>query len=878
MPLNHTMPHLARVIWPCRDAKMKTLSSPTSSRLGGTPLVSVLPALLVLAMILGPGTLQAQGRGSPERGPQRLPAFGRSIVSVEDDTAVTTNPANLAFLPGPELRWQGNYLDEAAKVPGQGHAFLLGFPFPLIDAGTALRFELINPPTHTESTQAEDYQWLTWGLGVGAGSSAIGASIQRTYSGDRSLNRLISWSLGVTWRPLNALGFAFVANHLNAPRNDSVGFMDRTYDFGVALRPAGSRLLELGLEGRYVNAPREFWVPRGTLGLDVPPLGRIVADLAVSDPLERTGPLVWQASAGLSVSLNGPTASTELVAGTTFGSRLGEGTEYEAHHNLYHEVALRTWREPVGPNVPRFAVRVRLEGTPDARGHVALLRQLWALAERERGVDAVVLEMKAPPVSSLAQAQELRDAIRYLRLRGKRVLCHLDDGRGTTLYVCAMANRIVVQPATTLRFAGLRTRHFYYQDLLSKLGIRADFVRIGEHKSAPESYTRTGASDTARADTIDLLQQYERHIMGGIAAGRRLSVEQARDRVKTGPFLPHEAKRAGFIDGSAFDDQLKDQVESLVGRPTQLVKAADVAPRAPERFEAMGRIALVYADGQIVDGYSRHLPFIGGDLVGSYTLAETLAAVREDENIGVVVLRIDSPGGSATAADVMWRELQLTARVKPVVVSMGSVAASGGYYIAAPATRIFASPLTITGSIGVYVGKADVSELLGRLGVNVEVYKTTPRADGNSIYRPFTPDERAELSRKIGQYYHIFLTRVADGRKLSREQADKAGQGRVWTGEQAQELKLVDEVGGLRQALEYARRIAHLPPHAPIVELPERKTTILGRILGLEGIRAGRQPIALPAQLEELVAAMAPFVIYPNDQPLALMDLVEIAP
>ncbi|HEX6765761.1 MAG TPA: S49 family peptidase, partial [Polyangiaceae bacterium] len=232
---------------------------------------------------------------------------------------------------------------------------------------------------------------------------------------------------------------------------------------------------------------------------------------------------------------------------------------------------------------------------------------------------------------------------------------------------------------------------------------------------------------------------------------------------------------------------------------------------------------------------------------------------------------------SAMAADVIWRQVQLTARVKPVVVSMGSAAASGGYYIASPATRIFANPLTITGSIGIFYGKADVSELLRKIGVSVEVYKTAPRADAESIFRPFTDEERRELEKKVAQFYDMFLTRVADGRKLTKQAVDAVGQGRVWTGEQAAERKLVDEIGGLRQALAYARQLAGLPEKTPIIELPPPETTLLGRLLGIEGVKA-KDGLPLPPQLFELARAVAPFAIYPDDRPLALMEVTPIGP
>ena len=413
--------------------------------------------------------------------------------------------------------------------------------------------------------------------------------------------------------------------------------------------------------------------------------------------------------------------------------------------------------------------------------------------------------------------------------------------------------------------------------LLDKLGIRAEVVRIGDHKSAPEMFTRASPTDVARQDDIDLLQQIEKGFIAGVAAGRHVAPELLRERLRTGPFVASEAKQAGLVDGYAYDDELQHAADGLVGDKTVLVDDPP-APRANRHFGAVPSIALVYVDGDIIDGRNETVPVIGTRLAGSYTIAETLRRLRADPFVGAIVLRIESPGGSSMAAEVMWREVEVTAAAKPVIVSMGGVAASGGYYIASPANRVFANHLTITGSIGVYYGKADVSELMRKIGVNVTTYKTGPHADAESLFRPYTPDERRELERKVGQFYAVFLSRVARGRKMTEKAVDDVGRGRVWTGEQALRHRLVDELGGLRQALEYARQQARLPKHAPIVELPPPDDSLLGRILGIKGIRSEDHAMPLPGQLRELVQALGPFVVHPGDRPLARMEYVLIEP
>ena len=806
--------------------------------------------------------------------PARLPALGRSVASTDDSQALVLNPANLAFMPAEEFRWSGIFLDDDLRTPQQGHAFAIALPL-FFSLSTGLRVDAVNPPTaaNTPDTRfaAGNYQWLTWGLAAGSDAFGAGFTLQRSYSDAPFADALGSYSIGISSRPWNALGISVVGHDLNGPRNSVGGRLDASYDVALAIRPTGTRALEIGLEGKYLE-DSAVWIPRATLGLDLP-VGRLYGDFAVAEPDSETR-RSWTATGGIAFYFSGPGGSAELSGGIVTGDGLGQTGSYNPHLG----VAIRGWREASGPEGPRLAIKIRFEGAGGARSHVALLRQLWSIA-REPKVDAVVFEIRSSPAGSLAHVQELRDAIFHLRRSGKRVMCHLEDAPGSALYLCSAANKVLINPAGGLRFAGLRSRHLYYAGLLKKLGIKADFVRIGAHKSAPERFMREGASDVARADKIDLLQQHERQLVEGIAAGRKMTPEEVRKNIAKGPFIASEAKGAGFVDTYAFDDQIETHLEKLVGRRIGLVEDKR-KPRAPERFSHRKRIAIVYVDGDMVDGRSQTVPFLGIKLAGSYTIAESLKQVREDPTVAAVILRVETPGGSAMAADVIWRQVQLTAKKKPLVVSMGSYAASGGYYVsAAPRARIFANPLTITGSIGIFYGKADVSQLLKKIGVNVEVYKTTPRADAESLFRPFSADERAELQRKVRQFYDVFIGRVALGRGMKKEEVDQVGQGRVWTGEQAQKRGLVDEIGGLRQALDHVRKKTGLPEDVPIVQLPPTGTTILGRLLGVEGIRADQeQRIVLPPQIVEMARALSPFLIHPGEKPIARLEIAVIGP
>lgn len=833
-------------------------------------------SLLSFVLCVGAaGTARAQ---APVLRPTPLPALGRSVAGGGDGAAMVLNPANLAFLPGPELRWNGYFPSDSAEILSGGHAFAFAFPFGFIPVATGLRFDLVTPPSAASQAlfgRAVQYQWLTWAIAMGTEAAALGFSFQHSFSNDALAHSFGTWSTGLTLRPFDYIGLAGVINYADAPASVGGMRLGAEYVLGTAIRPTGTDQLEIGLEASYIDQDGGYWAPRGTLDVGIPGLGRIRGDVVIVDPQTAGGQTTWQASTSLVVSGNSRKGSGELSLGTRYGTALGPDTEDKPWENLHAEVAIKLFRETFAADNTHYALRVRIEKTPSVREHVALLRYLWKHAEEEPHLKAVLLELRATPAQSLAQLEELQDALLYLRQKGKKILCHLESGSGAGLVLCSEADRVLIHPAGGILYSGVKSQSFYVKDLLGKLGIQTDFVRIGAYKSAPETFTKSEATEAALDAKTDLLVQVERELTGTIARGRRLEVETVRKAVRNGPFTAAEANQARLIDGFAFDDMLESKVSDLAGESLPLEKDGPASQRSG-RFGPHKRLAIVYIDGDIIDGRSRTFPFLGIRTVGSYTIQETLQDLRKDPSVGAIVLRIESGGGSAVASDVIWREVQLTAAKKPVVVSMGSAAASGGYYLASAGTYIYANPLTITGSIGVFAGKFDVSGLLSKIGVNVETLRSGDHADATSIFRKLTDEERQLLERKVEQFYGLFVRRVADSRKLTQEAVDRAGRGRVWTGRQALEHKLVDAVGGLRQALAKARVLGGLPDDASIVELPVPETTLLGRLLGVEGLKAEmlKNQAPLPPEMMEMIRAVAPLSLYEAELPLARMEWI----
>ncbi|HEY5147391.1 MAG TPA: signal peptide peptidase SppA [Polyangiaceae bacterium] len=808
---------------------------------------------------------------------------GQSVASTDTGDAVVLNPANLAWLPGGEVRWTWVDCPDDARKVGCGHAFSAATPLPF-GLATAFRIDLVQPPWGGPDAEGvgfpyrgSDYVWATWGLAFKLGDRlALGMSLERSYSQNAYVNALFGVGAGISYRPNTHFGLSAVARDFNQPSpalllaisHPEVApqpVLDGRYALAMSLRPTGRRNVDLGLELQYYQGS-DLWVPRATLGVDVPYVGRAFASVEIANMLNDTQRGVL-GTAGLEVHFGG----LNVGGGALFGNGLGDGA------GEYVTASLAGYTQP-GLPYPDRAVWIRLESTPSTRGHVALLRKLWGLAEA-RDVDAVTLVIRSEPAASFAHAEELADAIRVLRAHGKKVLCSWEDAGPKAIYMCASANRIVVNPAGGVRYAGLKSQYIYLKGLLDKIGVRGAFVRVGPHKTAPEQFTNEHAGPVAAEDHLDMLRQQEAVFVRNQSLYRHMTEERVRDVTRKGPFVATEARDAGFVDGFAFDDELDRATKEVAGHNLPYAEYHDET-HAPASFAGRSKVAILYLEGDIVDGRSQHVPILDMRLVGSYSMAETIKQLRDDDTVGAVVLRIESPGGSSLASDVMWRELVLLGKKKPLVVSMGTVAASGGYYVAVASKNIFALPLTVTGSIGVFYGKADLSGLLDKLGVTVDTYKTAPRADAESLFRGFSPDEEHELAHKVDQFYDTFLDRVSQGRGMSKADIDAVGRGRVWMGQQAIDRHLIDHLGGLREALAAAREEAGLAEDAPIVEMPPEEDSLLQTVVkAVTGIGSEEQAAAafgqLPAPIQSLARALAPLVVYRSDEPLARMEWVD---
>ena len=478
---------------------------------------------------------------------------------------------------------------------------------------------------------------------------------------------------------------------------------------------------------------------------------------------------------------------------------------------------------------PPFDFSILSPDRPEPLQLRTVTRALRAAAA-DRRIAGILLKGSFKPAglgSGYAALREVRGALEDFRRSGKPVRAYLETADTRDYYLASAASEITINPYGMIEMPGLASVPMFMAGGFEKFGIGIQVTRVGKYKAFVEPFTRKNMSPEYREETQRLLDDVWATLLADIGRSRKLAPAAIQATVDSQGLLQADAAvKAGLADKSAYLDQVIDALKAETGRGNakgsfRQISLADYGrtlPHAPAGI-SHSELAIVYAEGDIVDGEG------GPEEVGGTAFARKLRELRQDDRVKAVVLRINSPGGSVTASETIERELRLMRAAKPVVVSMGSYAASGGYWIAADADRIFAEPTTITGSIGVFGIQFDVQRLLSDyLGFTFDRVKTGKFADADTITRPKTPEELAVVQRLVDWSYSQFVAKVAEGRKLTREQVEAIAQGRVWSGAEARQLGLVDAMGGLDAAVRYAVKKAALPGEFRIVEYPAKQT------------------------------------------------------
>lgn len=638
-------------------------------------------------------------------------------------------------------------------------------------------------------------------------------------------DNFVSFDAAGSWRPTRWLGLGVTTRNIGHP--DPEGLRRPQTGAGVALRPWGPRAV-FGFD-----AQRRF-------GSDTAGVGHIDTAQLSAQVVPRHG-LYIRAHAAIDAPEQGD---------TTFGAGLGIGlvfgeTQFSIHgQSAASENLVMTGHIGAAPTGEPLTQRssgihqMRISGSPPDHSGPRWLgdkRDTWldtllALrrAARDPQIKGLVLHFERSQLS-LPRYGELRRRISELESRGKSVtaVLHGDASMGL-LYAASAASHVVANPVSTLAFTGFSTQLTHFGDLLDWAGIEPQYVRRSEYKGGPEPFTRSSPSDEALESANALLDSLFDEVVDRIAQGRDVHADTVKDWIDGGPYTAEEAHELGLVDALAHPDELWKGLKSVY--PGSAKAGPWIAGNTPsDGWSNPAGIGLIHISGAIVDGPSQRSSLFGGATSGDETVIKQIERAMSDTSIKALVVRVDSPGGSALASDKIWRAMQRAAESnKPVIVSMGDVAASGGYYVSAPANRIWAEPTTITGSIGVYAGKFAVPELLKKIKVSSHAVTRGEHARIFSPQTPWSDSERDRMQVLVDAIYDTFKKRVADGRDLSDDAVERIAQGRVWTGLQAKRRRLVDDLGSLDDAINDARKRAGISPNKQIriVPITEKRTPL----------------------------------------------------
>ncbi|HEY8144712.1 MAG TPA: signal peptide peptidase SppA [Kofleriaceae bacterium] len=781
---------------------------------------------------------------------------GGGVAGDYDATAATTNPGGLGMLGGLDLAFTATALDPDSLVGGGGWALSIGAPILRLRGENpftltyGFAFQSLDAPDSwqrgDDGAEDQDGSYLVNGIGIGLGSVAIGYSIGTFFWANTPQSSTVTTHhAGIAVHPWRFASFGVTLRDVFEPvgRVAEEKF-ERSYDLEMAVRPLGDWRVELaggalvGEDDRVDARARAIVrVPRG--------IAVYAQYEAVERPFDTGTNRDHRVMAGLTVSGLDALIGGKGGASVSYGgiaSRETPGTYAGSSVMVrYTQERYPAVREP-----NRFE-----EVSLDTEGDRELVKKLVELRslERDRGVSGVLLEVQGGDWS-YGRAGEIRRAVARLRAAGKKVVAYLRDADMAAYYAVSGSDLVLLHPSADLNLTGLAWQGIYLKELLDKVGVEAQVVQIAEYKSFGEPVTRTGPSDADREQVTAYLQDVSNAWVTAVAADRGVDAASVRTLFDRAAISPPEAVRLRLASGIAHPDELEKQVEALVGEDVRLTSSSD-ADRHPLQW-AFPRIAVIHVEDGIVGGSGGGGGLFGPTVTGD-DIADAIERAREDPGVAAIVVRVNSPGGELQASERIAREMELTRGEKPILVSMGDVAASGGYMAALHGERVYAEPGTITGSIGIVGAHFDATSLALRIGIRTDTNKVGSHADQNSLFRRWSDEERDAILALLRHHYGRFVAMVAAGRKLPVAEVEAVARGRIWSGTRAKQSGLVDEMGSLADAMDEARRRAGISPRTEVevVYWPR----VPSRLAELLGVRA-----ALPSSVRHLIASLPAMV------------------
>ena len=738
--------------------------------------------------------------------------FYHPVASVFDQTAVWTNPAAIGTQPSGSMLLFTQRENRAVR-----------------DWGTSLTARMLGS-AYRKIVHASDadYKEYTFAFGAG-GSTRVGMSYQYITSGPGHLKHRHLWNAALLVRRTENLSVGARVENLNRGRIDGER-SDIRFVYGIAAR-----------------AYRDIV----TISFDV--------DMTHKEDFSRadfhTGVEV-RPSPGIFLF-----ADFDNHSRFNLGFRLNFGFSYAGHNHNFD----RRWKSYLS-TIYVGSIKGKQASAFPSSGKTLTLRLDGDLPENPQlpfwgkkplryfdYVDGVYRAAEDKEIKSLfldigslrcglGKVEELREAVSYFRSKGKNVRAHLADPNNLGYLLACAADTVSIPPVSQLNLIGLRATLESVKGLLDKIGVEAEIERVDEYKTAPEWLVFDQPTEPNREQINRLLDRLYAYMVDAVADSRGITPDSVKVLIDLAPHTSVEAQACGLVDILQYHDEA--QKGRSGPRAPLRCRRVDLEAylRHPIYVDRWGKpplLAVVVADGEINAGKS-------GGKVGEYEMLSAIRRVREDARVKGVLLRVNSPGGSALASDLVWHEIEQTVRKKPLVISMGNVAASGGYYISCVPSDIFINRCSLTGSIGVYGGKVNIAELLDKIGVYAETYSRGRNADIYSLYEPYTEEQRAQLRRQLREFYRHFTELVAAARSLTADSVDGLGRGQVWTGDEAIAGGLADRIGGFHAALEALGEYCGIDPRTAIVESYPRKRYFI------------KNPFSLPEIAQKAAAWLVP--------------------
>jgi len=788
--------------------------------------------VLCVVCLLFSGAREAKALSDP---PSSVLMLWGSTADIDGPLSVALNPAGLSFQnglgftlihTGMRLPWTDTSFTGTTASHGDGiglftgNRILPGWLAPLglsIGSGFGVQFIYQEPGASTQPLLGQHLR-ISAGVSIRRNNwFSLGTVVHTTLGVDRDIQGFFAQDLGLMLRPSNWLALGFTVKNLFSTDYDN-RVVPRILQVGFALRPL--------LHDRFVISSDVFIssgsAPEFRHRLEFEPVGGLVLGASFTHSI-----LFNDFSIGTFLALRFGNTQVEGV-----GSLRSSGGN-TSFHNLTTAISFSTETKRSLFRTGNLMPLVDIGGAMPERdrsispraGQPVFLNAIMKLDQiaRDSKVNAILLRIGGLGCG-LAKVQELRAALLRIKKSGKKIFVYMISGSMKGYYLASVADKIFLHPAGTVWLRGLASSRLFYADALKKIGVKAQFVKIGKYKNYPNQFTNNGWTPAHKEATKVLLDDLYGQLVNALAVARKKKPAEVKKWFEEGLYPSKSAKKSGLVDDVFYWGEIEKRIVQHAKKRFRLDVGYMRRKRKPVRWRGYQQIAVIHVDGSIVSGRSLDDPFFGVHLAGAGTIVRMLEKARFDSRVRAVVLRINSPGGEVLASDVIWRYVDLLNRRKPVVVSMGDVAASGGYYIAAPAREIIASKATVTGSIGIFAGKFDFSGLLAKLGVHHKVIKRGETADLFSPYKPYSKKQHKRLRFYIESSYKTFLQKVSKGQSLKLEKVKKVALGRVWSGTRAKKHGLVTRIGGLWLAIRRAKILAGMDANQKVdlLSLPRR--------------------------------------------------------